>query len=304
MGDVGLVSARRTARRRTLAGLRLQSRELHVLFARAMTSAARCEPPIPECAASPRSGSRRRCSDGSGRAAVGPARAAHIGRAGWAAGIAVFTVTVRVALATLIAGAIGAVSGIDNAYWAMSSAVLVLYQEFDFPRTVQRGTERLLGTVVGLVVTGALLAANPQGLWLVLIVMAMQFTIELVVARNYALAVVFITPTALVISTGGRPVDDVANLMITRVVDTVIGVAVGMAVYAATMAHHRSPRSGGSGRRARRYFDRTLVALRPDRLRRRRRRRPDVTSQRKVIALERSYLPTSARSIRSRDTAE
>ena len=137
----------------TLAGLRLQSRELHVLFARAMTSAARCEPPDPTSA--------QRARD-LGRAAGAPTDpvALPLGRPGprtlvaqaGRPGSPYFTVTVRVALATLIAGAIGAVSGIDNAYWAMSSAVLVLYQGFDFPRTVQRGTERLLGTVVGLVV--------------------------------------------------------------------------------------------------------------------------------------------------------
>ena len=289
----------------TLAGLRLQNRELHVLFARAMTSAARGEPPDPTSA--------QRARD-LGRAEGPPTDpvAMPLGRPGprtlvpQAArpGSPYFGVTLRVALATLIAGAIGAVSGIDNAYWAMASAVLVLYQGFDFPRTVQRGIERLIGTIVGLGVTGVLLAANPQGLWLVLILMALQFTIELVVVRNYALAVVFITPTALVISQGGRPIDDVGNLLLTRVVDTVIGVAVGIAVYAATMRRTTDRHVPEAVAAVLDDVDRTLVAL----------ANVSVTSvqaktarrdlQQQVIALERSYAADVGSSVRRRDTAE
>ncbi|HEY5854495.1 MAG TPA: FUSC family protein [Aldersonia sp.] len=288
-----------------LAGLRLQARELHELFARAMTRAARGEPPEP--------GSAQRARD-LGQAAGGSADPVTVpmGRPGPRTLVAqaarpgspYFTVTVRVSLATLIAGAIGAVSGVDHAYWAMASAVLVLYQGFDFPRTVQRGIERLLGTVVGLVVAGALLAANPQGLWLVFVVMALQFTIEMLVARNYALAVVFITPIALVISSGGRAVDDVGHLLTTRAVDTVIGIGVGLAVYAATMRRTAVRRVPEAVAAVLDDVDRTLVALADGSATSVAARTARRDLQQQVIALERSYAADVGSSIRSRDTAE
>src|SRR5690606_3767791 len=76
----------------------------------------------------------------------------------------------------------------------------------------------------------AVLAAQPQGLWLVLTLALLQFTIEMYVTRNYALAVVFITAAALTIASGGRPVPDVAHLLWVRGVDTAIGCAIGLLV--------------------------------------------------------------------------
>ena len=52
--------------------------------------------------------------------------------------------------------------GIDHAYWAMSAAVLILHQVFDWLRTLQRGIQRLLGTWAGLVLAAVILGL-PQG---------------------------------------------------------------------------------------------------------------------------------------------
>ena len=137
----------------------------------------------------------------------------------------------RVGLAVLITGAITGALGISHAYWAMATAVLVLYQGVDWLRSVQRGIERTLGTWLGLGIAGAILALHPQGAWLALVVGALQFTVELFVMRNYTLAVVFITPAALTIAAGGAPVPDVAGLLLARGGDTLIGCAVALLVY-------------------------------------------------------------------------
>lgn len=88
---------------------------------------------------------------------------------------------------------------------------------------LQRSIERLLGTWVGLLLAGGILTLHPQGLWLALIVMALQFTIEMLVLRNYALAAVFITAVALTISAGGHPVDDPGSYLWARGIDTWAG---------------------------------------------------------------------------------
>ena len=137
----------------------------------------------------------------------------------------------RAGIAVCLAGFVASALGVDHAYWAMSAAVLMLHQGFDWIRTLQRGLERLLGTLIGLVLAGAVLVLQPRGLWLVGIIALLQFTIEMFVVRNYALAVVFITPLALTVASGGRPVGEVGGLLLARGVDTLIGCVVALAVY-------------------------------------------------------------------------
>ena len=141
----------------------------------------------------------------------------------------------RVGVATAIAGTIGAVLGLERAYWAMAAAVLILHQGLDWVRSLQRGVERMSGTIVGLVLAGAILAAHPGGFWLAVTLMLLQFTIEMVVVRNYALAVVFITTAALTIASGGHPVSHIGHLLWVRGVDTFIGCAIGLTILALTM---------------------------------------------------------------------
>lgn len=136
----------------------------------------------------------------------------------------------RVAAGSLLAGAAAMLLGIDHAFWAMAAAVLVLHQGTDRSRTLRRGAERLLGTWLGLGLAGAILLLHPHDLWLVVLLASLQFIIELLVVRNYALATVFITTAALTISSGTHAVD-IGHLLLARGTDTLIGCSVGVAVY-------------------------------------------------------------------------
>lgn len=143
-------------------------------------------------------------------------------------------VAARVGVAAAVAGAIGAMLGLERAYWTMAAAVLMLHQGLDWTRSLWRGIERMSGTMVGLLLAGSILWIHPQGLLLVLTLMLLQFTIEMSVIRNYALAVVFITATALTIASGGHPVADVGHLLWVRGVDTFVGCVIGLLVLAMT----------------------------------------------------------------------
>ena len=63
-------------------------------------------------------------------------------------------IAMRVAVAALIAGGIGALMGLDRAYWAIATAVLMLYQGLDLTRAMQRGLERTLGTFAPVLPSG------------------------------------------------------------------------------------------------------------------------------------------------------
>jgi uncharacterized membrane protein YccC len=151
------------------------------------------------------------------------------------------TVT-RVGLAALVAGAIASTLDIRNAYWAIAAAVLVLHQGLDWTHTVQRSLARVLGTLAGLLIAGVLLAAYPQGLWLVFTVALLKFIIALLKVRNYALAVLFITPLALILASGGSHVTGIVGLLDARAVDAAIGCFVALAVYWATSLRAAAPR--------------------------------------------------------------
>lgn len=152
-------------------------------------------------------------------------------REGLAPGSNALRVVLRVGLACVIAGSVAGALEVERAYWAMAAALLMLHQGLTWPRTVQRSVERTAGTWAGLLVAGVVLWLHPTGPWLALTIMALQFTIEMIVVRNYGTAVVLITAAALTIASGGQPVDDLGGLLLARGLDTLIGCACALLAF-------------------------------------------------------------------------
>jgi hypothetical protein len=224
----------------TLDALRVATLRLHALFAETMRTAA-VGGPVPAGAAAHALGIGALTDTGvhvpglagTDRIPLGrPGRPELLRRAA-APGSATRMATLRVGVAAVLAGYLALSLGLDHAYWAIAAAVLVLHQRFDWIRTVERGVERLVGTLLGLVLAGIVLTVAPHGIWLAVTLAVLQFVVELLVIRNYTLATVFITPLALTIAFGARPVDDVAALLAARGIDTVIGCVVALLVFAA-----------------------------------------------------------------------
>ncbi|MGV0745129.1 FUSC family protein [Mycolicibacterium sp. XJ870] len=219
--------------------LRVVSRRLHVLFADAMRAADTGTPAPKDGAALARQLATVPADaipdeHGAEGVPLGRPSAVKLLRRALTPGSISLQLAVRVGIAVAISGAIASALTLHHAYWAMAAAVLMLHQGFDWLRTVARGIERALGTWLGLGVAGAILALHPQGLWLALTIGALQFLIEMYVVRNYTLAVVFITPAALTIASGGAPVADLGEILLARGADTLIGCAVALLVYWAT----------------------------------------------------------------------
>ncbi|WP_083653892.1 FUSC family protein [Mycobacterium sp. GA-1841] len=228
---------------RALYRLRVVNRRLHVLFAEAMRAVDAGAPAPPDGAALARhlaTVPADAITDEHGAEGVplGRPSVLRLLRRALTPGSVSLQLAARVGVAVLISGVIAVLVSqaltMTHAYWAMAAAVLMLHQGFDWQRTLTRSVERTLGTWLGLAVAGAILAVHPQGLWLALVIGALQFVIEMYVVRNYTLAVVFITPAALTIASGGVPVANLGELLLTRGSDTLIGCAVALAVYWAT----------------------------------------------------------------------
>ena len=142
-------------------------------------------------------------------------------------------VLARVTVAAGLLGLLGALLGLAHSYWAIAAAVLVLSPGFDRYRTVQRGLQRTVGTIVGVGLAAVLLLLHP-GDWLLIGLLAvLVFVTQLLVPRNYAAAAVFITASALLIASAGAlagtPTD---ALFIARAGETALGCGVALLVFA------------------------------------------------------------------------
>ncbi|MDQ4215842.1 FUSC family protein [Microbacterium capsulatum] len=133
----------------------------------------------------------------------------------------------------------------QRAYWTVCAGLAVIGVNVGRRVAFIRGSQRFVGTVVGAGLF-ALLAFIPiPVLVLPFLLGGLQFAIEIFVVRNYALALVFITPLVLFIISsaagpgGGLPL----GLILERVVDTLIGAVLGAA---SGLVH---PRSAGRATR-------------------------------------------------------
>lgn len=136
--------------------------------------------------------------------------------------------------------------GIGHPHWAMAGAAVPL-SAAGISGRLRRGIHRVVGTLAGLGLTGAILAAHPSPLVMGILVMALQFPTELFMARHYALALFFFTPLILLMTRLAQPAS--AQAMITdRAVETILGVLVGFAVVLAGAGLR--PRLPSSSRRA------------------------------------------------------
>jgi hypothetical protein len=151
----------------------------------------------------------------------------------------------RYAAAVGIAGAAGTLLGVDHANWAMAAAAVPLAAAHRSNslhptpgRVLDRSFHRIVGTLAGLVVTALLLATHPSPAWLALAAVAFLFPTELFMSHNYGVAIGFFTPLIMAMTELATPTAPL-TLLTDRVVDTVLGVAVGAAVAMSSASNRR-----------------------------------------------------------------
>ncbi|MCY1138491.1 FUSC family protein [Actinoplanes sp. Pm04-4] len=140
----------------------------------------------------------------------------------------------RVALGALVAGAAAGLlvhyTGLGHPYWAAVSAVAVL-QGASLRLSRHRAIQRAGGTTIGLLIAGAAVAV-PGGPWVLVVeILIAQVIAELLVVRNYGLAMLAVTPLALLVGELGHetpPLDLIGD----RLIQTVLGCLLGLAAAA------------------------------------------------------------------------
>jgi uncharacterized membrane protein YccC len=132
---------------------------------------------------------------------------------------------VRCALPVLLAGGAATAVDIGHPYWAMVAAVAPLSAPGLSSQLVRAG-HRIIGTLLGLLTSAVLLALTLGPLGTVLLVAGLGIVTELVVGRNYGLALLFITPMAMLMGQLADP-RPIGPLLFDRGVETVIGASIG-----------------------------------------------------------------------------
>ncbi len=138
-------------------------------------------------------------------------------------------IAVRVVAAVAIASLLSLPLGIHRTYWVVMVAGVVLQVSHSLRITMIRAAHRVLGSFLGLATFALVMLGAPTGIWLIVVIALLQFAVEVVVVRNYALGLIFITPVALTITAAGQAGDSLV-LMSDRIIDTVLGAAIAMAV--------------------------------------------------------------------------
>ncbi len=116
---------------------------------------------------------------------------------------------------------------LERPYWVPVSCVAVM-KGVDLNHVWQRSFQRVMGTLTGLALAWLLLKIEATPLMVCLTIPVLQFLAEWLVGRNYALALIFITPMAMLLAeVGGIQTMQADELITTRLIDIVLGSAVG-----------------------------------------------------------------------------
>ena len=151
----------------------------------------------------------------------------------------------RLLIAAAIAAVVAAPLGLPRSYWVTLTVVAILQNGHRLRLTAVRGIHRVVGTLLGVGVFALIELLHPSGWWLVLVLAVLQFGAETVILRNYGLALLFVTPLALTISAQGTT--SPAVLIVDRVVDTVVGAVIALAVLLGSLLLRRMMGAGATG---------------------------------------------------------
>lgn len=139
----------------------------------------------------------------------------------------VFLLSVRFAVVLAASALIANAFRLGHAYWVPLSCAAVLLGSTAVA-TFHRAVQRSLGTFIGLLAASLILYAKPEGYVLIIANMLFTFCTELLIVRNYAFAILFITPNALLMAEASAPIADVASFAGARLANVVLGSVIGL----------------------------------------------------------------------------
>lgn len=146
---------------------------------------------------------------------------------------------------TLASGLIGLGVGISHSYWAMIAASAIMLAPTAAEK-LKKAVQRTLGTFLGVLIVAFFISMQPSPWHVAVLVVVAQFLTEMYLKRNYGFSTLFITQIALYVVYLAHPFTTY-ELLTTRMIDTLVGVAAGVVVILLTPSEE--------------YLDRNTVAI-------------------------------------------
>lgn len=112
-------------------------------------------------------------------------------------------------------------------YWVTLSCATVMLGA-TIQSTFHRAIQRSCGTILGLIVGMIIFKFNPEGIALIVTIMCLTGFTELFIVKNYALAVAFITPNALLIAENSTQIHNFVYFGTARIIDIVLGALIAL----------------------------------------------------------------------------
>ncbi len=115
---------------------------------------------------------------------------------------------------------------LDNPYWVPISTAAIM-QGATFRAIWHRNVHRIIGTTIGMGIAWAIFSLSPSIWTLALLIFALSFFIEVLITRNYGLAVIFITPLTVIFSDVSVANASTDSLILSRLFDIILGSFIG-----------------------------------------------------------------------------
>jgi hypothetical protein len=122
---------------------------------------------------------------------------------------------------------IGRLLKLQNPYWVPISCAAVM-QGASLYHIWQRVLHRVLGTYIGFALCWVMLSISKEPLSICISIIVLQFIVEMLVVRHYALAVIFITALTVLLTEAANPLIQDPNLLVyIRFWDIALGSTLG-----------------------------------------------------------------------------
>ncbi|CEG25804.1 FUSC family protein [Bacillus sp. B-jedd] len=139
----------------------------------------------------------------------------------------VFLSALRYGLVLLFATLLAHALPVERSYWIPLSCGSVMLGS-TIIATYHRAIQRTFGTIAGLIIASLLLMNIQNGYMVAAAIFALTFLTEMFIVRNYAIAVVFITPSALLIAEYSTNIHDFTFFATARAENIIIGSLIGL----------------------------------------------------------------------------
>ncbi|MCX6500150.1 MAG: FUSC family protein [Arthrobacter sp.] len=143
----------------------------------------------------------------------------------------------RYVAAVALAGSLASLADLGHSYWAMVAAAAPIAAA-DATGGLIRAVHRTVGTYGGVLLTAGLLTIDWSPLQLAVLLAILQFVGEVFVIRHYSIALVWMTPVALMMTEFVAP-KPAAVLVADRAVETTLGAGIAFLVILLTTRRQR-----------------------------------------------------------------